>query len=483
MKLKNKNLFREQAYIDGAWVDAEADGTFDVINPATGKELGTVPDMGEAETQRAIRAAHDAFSDWRDKTAKERASILRKWADLMLENKEDLARIMTAEQGKPLAEAEGEVAYAASFLEWFGEEAKRVYGDVIPTPMADRRILVLKQPVGVVASITPWNFPSAMLTRKAGPALAAGCTFVAKPAGETPYSALALAVLAEEAGVPAGVFNIVTGRDAEAIGKTLTTHPLVRKISFTGSTEVGRQLMQQSAGTVKKISLELGGNAAFIVFDDADLDAAADGAIACKYRNSGQTCVCANRIFVQDGVYDAFLEKFTTRVEALKVGKGDAKGTDLGPLINDAAVEKVEDHIEDAVKKGGKVVTGGKRHKKGGTFFQPTIIAEAKPDMAFAREETFGPLAPIFRFKAEDDVIAQANATEYGLANYFYARDVGRIWRVAEGLESGIVGVNTGIISTEVAPFGGVKQSGIGREGSKYGIEEFVDIKYVSLVL
>ncbi len=482
MKLKNSALFREQCYIDGAWADAKDGSSFEVTNPATGEVIGTVPNMGAKETDAAIAAAAAAFAGWRALTAKERANILKKWFDLIVENADDLAVIMTTEQGKPLAEARGEVLYAASFIEWFAEEGRRAYGDIIPGHMADKRILVLRQPIGVVAAITPWNFPSAMLTRKAGPALAAGCPVVAKPASETPYSALALAHLAGQAGLPKGLFNVITGK-ASVIGKAMTDSPIVKKVTFTGSTEVGRILMRQSAETVKKLGLELGGNAPFIVFDDADLEAAVEGAIACKYRNTGQTCVCANRIFVQDSVYDQFLEMYVEKVGALKVGNGMDEGVTQGPLINMAAVEKVEEHVKDALDKGGKLLVGGKRHKLGGTFFEPTVIANASADMKCANEETFGPMAPVFRFKTEEEVIARANDTEFGLAAYFYARDVGRIWRVSEGLESGIIGVNTGIISTEVAPFGGVKQSGIGREGSKYGLEDFMEIKYVCLGL
>ncbi|MEE8371718.1 MAG: NAD-dependent succinate-semialdehyde dehydrogenase, partial [Sphingomonadales bacterium] len=453
MKLDNPGLFRQQCYIGGQWVDADDGATEDIFNPATGEVIGTVPTMGEAETLRAIDAAEASWEGWRSLTARERATVLRRYNDLIVANQEDLAVIMTTEQGKPLAEARGEVLYAASFIEWFAEEGRRVYGDIIPPHLADVRILVMKQPIGVVASITPWNFPLAMLTRKAGPAFAAGCPVVAKPAHETPYSALALAVLAEEAGLPAGLFNVVTGT-ARHIGKAMTESPIVRKLTFTGSTEIGQLLMSQSAATVKKVSLELGGNAAFIVFDDADLEAAVAGAMACKYRNTGQTCVCANRILVQDGIYDAFIEAFVAAAKGLKVGNGMEEGVTQGPLINEAAVEKVEEHVADAIEKGGNLLLGGKRHALGGTFFEPTIIGGATLDMKFAHEETFGPLAPIFRFTDEAEAIKIANSTEYGLAAYFYARDVGRIFRVAEGLESGIVGVNTGIISTEVAPFG-----------------------------
>lgn len=480
MQLNDNMLFRQQAYINGEWVDADTGATFEVTNPATGEVLGVVPDMGAEETRKAIETAEVAWADWRKKTAKERAAILKKWHALMLENQADLATIMTLEQGKSLTEANGEVAYAASFIEWFAEEAKRIYGDTIPSNSPDQRILVTKMPIGVCGAITPWNFPSAMITRKAGPALAAGCPMVVKPAEATPFSALALAELAERAGVPAGVFSVVTG-DAKAIGGELTTNPIVRKVTFTGSTAVGKLLMKQSADTLKKVSLELGGNAPFIVFEDADLDAAVDGAMASKYRNSGQTCVCANRILVQDSVYDAFTAKLAVAVENLKVGNGLEEGTTQGPLINEAAVEKVESHIADAVSKGARVVTGGKRHDLGGSFFEPTLLADVTTEMCVASEETFGPVAPLFRFSTEEEAVKMANDTEFGLAAYFFARDVGRIWRVSEALEYGIVGANTGIISTEVAPFGGIKESGLGREGSKYGIEDFLEIKYTCI--
>ena len=480
MKLKDKKLFRQQCYVDGKWIDADSKDTIKVTNPADGKALGTVPKLGTAETRKAIEAANRAWPAWRAKTGKERAAILRRFYELMVENADDLAAIMTLEQGKPLAEAKGEVVYAASFMEWFGEEAKRVYGDTIPENVGGRRIVVTKEPIGVVACITPWNFPSAMITRKAGPALAAGCTVVCRPASQTPFSATALAEIAERAGIPAGVFNVVTGSAGEQ-GAELTGNPIVRKLSFTGSTEIGKLLMEQCAATVKKMSLELGGNAPFIVFDDADLDAAVEGALASKYRNTGQTCVCANRILVQDGVYDAFAKKLVAAVKKLKVGNGLEAGVTQGPLIDLKAVEKIEEHITDAVSKGGKVLTGGKRHKLGGSFFEPTVITGATPKMLVAREETFGPLAPLFRFKTEKDAIKMANDTEFGLAAYFYARDVGRVWRVAEGLEYGIVGINEGIISTEVAPFGGVKESGVGREGSHYGIDEFLEVKYMCM--
>ena len=480
LKLKNPALFRQQCYINGEWVNADTNAAFTVANPADGSHLGTVPNMGAAETRRAIEAAHAAWPAWRAKTAKQRAVILRRWFELIMANQQDLAILMTAEQGKPLAEAKGEIAYAASFIEWFAEEGKRLYGETIPQHQSDKRLLVVKEPVGVCAAITPWNFPAAMITRKVGPALAAGCVMVLKPAEQTPYSALALAVLAEEAGILKGALNVVTG-DAPAIGGELTANPLVRKLTFTGSTEVGKLLMRQCADTVKKISLELGGNAPFIVFDDADLDAAVEGAMASKYRNTGQTCVCANRILVQDSVYDAFAAGLAAEVKNLKVGDGMEDGVNQGPLINAQALRKVESHIADALAKGAKVLLGGKRHALGGTFFEPTVLKDVTTDMLLAGEETFGPVAPLFRFKTEQDAVRIANNTQYGLAGYFYSRDVGRIWRVAEALECGMVGVNTGIISNEITPFGGVKQSGIGREGSKYGIEEFVQVKYICL--
>ncbi|GAB2859809.1 NADP-dependent succinate-semialdehyde dehydrogenase [Pseudoduganella ginsengisoli] len=480
MQLKNSSLLRQQAYVNGAWVGADSGGTHPVTNPATGEQIGVIPNLGAAETRRAIEAANAAWPAWRKKTAKERSAILRKWSDLMLANAEDLALLMTTEQGKPLAESRGEVAYAASFFEWFAEEAKRIAGDTLASPWPDKRLIVTKEPVGVCAAITPWNFPLAMITRKAAPALAAGCPIVLKPAEATPFSALALAVLAEQAGVPPGVFSVVTGSPRE-IGAEMTSNPIVRKLSFTGSTGVGRLLMEQCAPTIKKLSLELGGNAPFIVFDDADLDAAVEGAIASKYRNSGQTCVCANRIYVQDGVYDAFAEKFVAAVGKLKVGNGADAGVTQGPLIDDKAVQKVEEHVADALAKGGRLLMGGKRHALGHGFFEPTVIADVTPAMRVAGEETFGPLAPLFRFQTDDEAIALANSTEFGLAAYFYSRDVGRIWRVAEGLESGMVGVNTGLISNEIAPFGGVKQSGLGREGSKYGLDEYLEIKYICL--
>jgi succinate-semialdehyde dehydrogenase/glutarate-semialdehyde dehydrogenase len=478
LKIDDASLFREQCYIDGHWVAADAGATLPVHNPATGARLGAVPAMGVAETRRAIEAAARALPAWAARTAKDRAQVLRRWYDLMMKHQEDLALLMTAEQGKPLAESKGEIAYSAAFIEWFAEEAKRLYGDVIPGHQPDKRILVLRQPVGVVAAITPWNFPSAMITRKAAPALAAGCTMVLKPATQTPYSALALAELAHRAGVPAGVFNVLTG-SSTAIGGEMTSNPTVRKLTFTGSTEVGKKLMAQCAGTLKKLSLELGGNAPFIVFDDADLDAAVQGAIASKYRNTGQTCVCANRLLVQDGVYDAFAEKLAAAVARLKVGDGLRGATDQGPLIDEKALAKVEEHIADALAHGARVLAGGKRHALGGTFFEPTILVGVTPAMAVAREETFGPVAPLFRFKTEAEAIALANDTEFGLAAYLYTRDLARSWRVAEAIEYGIVGLNTGIISTEVAPFGGIKESGTGREGSKYGILDYTELKYV----
>ncbi len=478
--LQDAKLFRQACYVDGAWLDRAPAGAIDVDNPATGEIIGSVPRFGRAETRAAIDAAARAFPAWRKKTAKERAAVLRRWFDLMMANQDDLARLMTIEQGKPISESRGEVAYAASFLEWFGEEAKRVYGDTIPAHQADKRIVVIKEPIGVVACITPWNFPLAMITRKAGPAIASGCSVVLKPASQTPFSALALAELAERAGVPKGVFNVITGSATE-IGGELTSNPIVRKLSFTGSTEIGKVLMAQCASTVKKLSLELGGNAPFIVFDDADLDAAVEGAIQSKYRNTGQTCVCANRLLVQATVHDAFAAKLAAAVAKLSPAPGLDAGATQGPLIDDKAVEKVESHIADARAKGAQVLVGGKRHARGGRFFEPTILTGVTPAMAIAREETFGPVAPIFRFETENEAIALANATEFGLAAYFYGRDIGRIWRVAEALEYGIVGINTGLISTEVAPFGGVKESGLGREGSKYGIEEFVEIKYLCL--
>ncbi|TSK05276.1 MAG: NADP-dependent succinate-semialdehyde dehydrogenase [Geobacter sp.] len=480
LNLKDGSLFQQLCFINGAWTAADSGETIDVTNPATGEKLGTIPKMGAAETRRAIEAAQAALPAWRARTAQERSVIIRRWSELMLEHQEDLAVLMTAEQGKPLAEARGETVYAASFLEWFSEEGKRIYGDVIPSHQSDERIVVLKEPIGVCAAITPWNFPSAMITRKAGPALAAGCTMVVKPATATPYSALALAELARRAGVPEGVFSVVTG-SAAWIGGEMTANPLVRKLTFTGSTEIGKKLMADCAGTVKKVSMELGGNAPFIVFDDADLDAAVEGALISKYRNTGQTCVCTNRFLVQDGIYDRFSEKLAAEVAAMKVGDGLKGETQQGPLIDMAAVEKVEEHIGDALAKGARVVTGGKRHALGGSFFEPTVLADVSPDMLVAREETFGPVAPLFRFKTEEEAIRLANDTEFGLAAYFYSRDIARVWRVAEAVEYGIVGINTGLISTAVAPFGGVKESGVGREGSKYGIEDFLEVKYLCI--
>jgi succinate-semialdehyde dehydrogenase/glutarate-semialdehyde dehydrogenase len=476
--LKDSTLLREQCFIDGRWCAADGGAALEVKNPATAHTLGSIPNMGAAETRRAIAAAAAALPAWRARTAKERAVVMRRWFDLMIEHQEDLAVLMTAEQGKPLAESKTEIVYAASFIEWFAEEGKRLYGDIIPGHQSDKRILVLRQPVGVVAAITPWNFPSAMITRKAGPALAAGCTLVCKPATQTPYSALAMAELSHRAGIPAGVFNVITG-SAAAIGGEMTSNPTVRKVTFTGSTEVGKKLMTQCAGTVKKLSLELGGNAPFIVFDDADLDAAVQGALASKYRNTGQTCVCANRLLIQAGVYDEFAKRLKAAVSKLRVGDGLAGATDQGPLIDAKAVAKVEEHIADALSKGAKVALGGKRHALGGFFFEPTILTDVTPKMLVAREETFGPVAPLFKFESEAEAIAMANDTEFGLAAYFYTRDLARSWRVSEAVEYGIVGLNTGIISTEVAPFGGVKESGTGREGSKYGILDYTEIKYV----
>lgn len=480
LELTDDSLICNRCFINGQWIVANNGATRVVRNPATGENFAQVPDCGKQETQLAITAAAAQFPAWRNLPAIERSKILRTWCKLMLANQEDLARIMTMEQGKPLTEARGEIQYAASFLEWFSEEAKRVYGDVIPSPHANRRILVLKEPVGVCAAITPWNFPAAMLTRKAGAALAAGCTVIAKPAGQTPLSALALGVLAARAGVPAGVLNIITG-NAQTIGAELTTSPMVRKLSFTGSTEVGKQLMAQCASTVKRLSLELGGNAPFIVFDDADLDAAVTGAVASKYRNSGQTCVCANRFLVQDKIHDEFAKKLATTVKELKVGNGLEDGVQQGPLIDQAALNKVELLVADAINLGAKLISGGTRHPLGGTFYQPTVLADATLTMRLAQEEIFGPVAPVFRFKTEAEAITIANATAYGLAAYFYAKDLGRVWRVAEALEYGMIGINTGLISTEVAPFGGVKQSGLGREGSRYGIDEYLEIKYLNI--
>ncbi len=476
--IADQELFREACYIDGRWIGPGAGGTIAVDDPATGEMIGVVPKFGRAETRLAIEAAGAAFPSWRARTAKERAAILRKWFDLIMASQDDLARLMTLEQGKPLTESRAEVAYGASFIEWFAEEAKRTYGDTIPSHARDKRIVVIKEPIGVVGCITPWNFPIAMITRKVGPALGAGCTVVVKPASQTPFSALALAALAERAGIPHGVLNVITGSATE-VGGELTSNSTVRKISFTGSTAVGKVLMAQCAGTVKKVSLELGGNAPFIVFDDADLDAAVEGAIASKYRNTGQTCVCANRFLVQNSVYDDFSARLGRAVDKLKVGRGFDEGVSQGPLIDESAVEKVESHIRDAVAKGATIARGGARLQAGGRFFAPTVLTGVTPEMAVAREETFGPVAPLFRFDTEAEAVALANRTEFGLAAYFYGRDIGRVWRVAEALEYGIVGINTGLISTEVAPFGGMKESGIGREGSKYGIEEFVEVKYV----
>ena len=483
LQLGQPDLLRQTAYLNGDWCEADSGARTEIFNPATGELIGAVPNMDRGETRRTIEAAQAAQPAWRALTAKERAARLRRWYELMLENQEDLARIMTAEQGKPLAEARGEVAYAASFLEWFAEEGKRLYGDVIPAHAGDKRILVQKEPVGVTAAITPWNFPSAMITRKAGPALAAGCAMVLKPAPQTPFSALALAALAERAGIPAGLFSVITADAATSreVGAELCENPVVRKLSFTGSTAVGIKLMQQCAPTLKKLSLELGGNAPFIVFDDADLDAAVEGAMISKYRNAGQTCVCANRIYVQDGIYDAFVDKLSAAVARLKVGNGAEEGVTTGPLIDAAAVAKVQRHLQDALDKGATLLAGGKPHALGGNFFEPTLVGGVTAEMAVAREETFGPLAPLFRFSDEAEVIRQANDTEFGLAAYFYARDLSRVFRVAEALEYGMVGINTGVISTEVAPFGGMKASGLGREGSKYGLDEYVEIKYLCL--
>lgn len=480
LPLKDPTLLKQKCYLAGDWSDADRNETMVVTNPASGNTLGTVPKMGAAETRRAIDAAASALLAWRSRTAKERSGILRRWFELIMANQDDLAVIMTAEQGKPLAEAKGEIAYAASFIEWFAEEGKRLYGDTIPGHTADKRIIVIKEPIGVCAAITPWNFPAAMITRKAGPALAAGCTMVVKPASATPFSALALAELGKRAGIPAGVFSVVTGT-ASAIGDEMAANPLVRKLTFTGSTEIGKQLMAQCAATVKKVSLELGGNAPFIVFDDADLDAAVEGAMASKFRNTGQTCVCTNRLLVQSGVYDQFVQKLSGAVAGMRVGNGLDGDVQQGPLINMAAVEKVEEHIADAVAKGARIILGGKRHHLGGTFFEPTIVADVTSEMLVAREETFGPLAPLFRFDSDADAVRMANDTEFGLASYFYSRDIKRVWRTAEALEYGMIGINTGLISTEVAPFGGMKESGIGREGSRYGIEEFIEVKYLCL--
>ena len=478
LSLRDMNLFREQAFIAGRWENAASGEVKPVINPASGELIGSIPDMGAEETRRAIEAADRALPDWRSRTAKERAQLLRKWFDLMMANQEDLAVLMTVEQGKLLAESRGEIAYAASFIEWFAEEGKRAYGDVIPSHGRDKRIVVLTQPIGVTVAITPWNFPAAMITRKVGPALAAGCTMVIKPAELTPFSALAMAVLAERAGIPPGVISVVTG-NSKAIGGEMTSNPIVRKLSFTGSTSVGKLLMSQCSATVKKVSLELGGNAPFIVFDDADLDAAVTGAIASKYRNAGQTCVCANRLLVQSGIYDRFAEKLATAVKAMKVGNGLLPDVKIGPLIDDKAVRKVEEHVADALSKGATLATGGKRVEGAGSFYLPTVLTNVTGDMLIMHEETFGPVAPLMKFETEEEAIRIANDTEFGLASYFYSRDVARVWRVAEALECGIVGINEGIISTEVAPFGGVKESGTGREGSKYGLEDYLEIKYL----
>jgi succinate-semialdehyde dehydrogenase/glutarate-semialdehyde dehydrogenase len=477
-QLKDPSLLRDRCLVAGEWIAAGE--TIAVTNPANGELIARVPKLGAAQTRRAIEAADAAWPAWRRRTAHERSVILARWHALMVENQDDLARIMTAEQGKPLAEARGEIAYAASFVQWFAEEAKRVYGETIPAPVASQRIVVIREPIGVCVAITPWNFPAAMITRKAAPALAAGCTMVVKPASQTPLTALALAVLAERAGIPPGVLSVVTG-SAGSIGPELATHPTVRKLSFTGSTEVGRQLMQQTASTVKKVSMELGGNAPFIVFEDADLDAAVEGAIVSKFRNAGQTCVCANRLYVHDRVYDAFARKLADALQALKVGPGDEEGVRIGPLIDQTAVAKVQEHIADATAKGASVLVGGKPHALGGTFFEPTVITGVTQQMRVAREETFGPVAPLFRFASDDEVVRMANDTEFGLASYFYSRDIGRVWRIAEQLEYGMVGVNTGLISNEVAPFGGVKQSGLGREGSRHGIEDYLVIKYINM--
>ncbi|HHR5902227.1 TPA: NAD-dependent succinate-semialdehyde dehydrogenase [Providencia alcalifaciens] len=475
----NSKLFRQQAYINGQWVNAKDNSLFDVTNPANGEVIARVSNVGATETQQAIEAAEQALPAWRAKSAKERSQILNKWFRLMMENQKELAQILSTEQGKSINESMGEIAYGASFIEWFAEEGKRTYGETIPSPLPGRRLVTIKQPVGVVAAITPWNFPNAMITRKVGPALAAGCTMVLKPAAETPLSALALAALGEEAGIPAGVFNIVTGTDAKAIGGIMTSSPIVRKLTFTGSTRVGKLLMEQCADTVKKMSLELGGNAPFIVFDDADLDAAVQGALAAKFRNSGQTCVCANRILVQEGVYDEFASRLAKAVSALKIGPATQSDSEQGPLINQAAIDKVSEHIADAVAKGASIATGGKSASLGGLFFEPTVLVNVTESMKVAKEETFGPLAPLFKFRDEQEAIDLANDTEFGLASYFYSRDIGRIYRVAEALESGMVGINEGLISNEVAPFGGIKQSGLGREGSRYGIEDYLEVKYL----
>lgn len=480
LDLQNTSLLRDRAYLSGKWVEADDRRTIDVRNPSSGEMIASVPLMGAAETKRAIARAHDTLPAWRAKTAKDRSAILRRWFNLVMQNQEDLARIMTSEQGKTLAESRGEIAYAASFIEWFAEEAKRIYGDTIPSFSTDKRIVVLKQPIGVCAAITPWNFPAAMITRKAAPALAAGCTMVVKPAAETPLSALALAALAEKAGLPEGVFSVITG-DAATIGGEMTSNPLVRKVTFTGSTPVGKLLMKQSASTVKRTSMELGGNAPFIVFDDADIEAAVNGAIASKYRNAGQTCVCVNRILAQKTVYETFVDRLSAKVRALRVGDGFEEGVNVGPLISEAAIHKVEEHVADAIKKGATAVVGGTRHPLGGTFYAPTILSNATKDMRVFREEIFGPVAPVFQFETEEEAIDLANDTEFGLAAYFYGRDIGRVWRVAEALEYGMIGINEGLISTEVAPFGGMKESGVGREGSAYGIADYLEVKYLCM--
>jgi succinate-semialdehyde dehydrogenase/glutarate-semialdehyde dehydrogenase len=479
-KLKDASLLRHKCYINGEWQDADSGETIDVTNPATGEVIGTIPKMGSNETRRAIAEANVAQSAWRAKTAGERCAIVRKWYELLMANQEDLAIIMTAEQGKPLTESKGEIVYAAAFLEWFSEEGKRAYGDVIPQTNNDQRIVVIKEPIGVCAAITPWNFPAAMITRKAGPALAVGCTMISKPATATPFTALALAELGQRAGIPKGVFNVITGLST-AIGKEITSNPIVRKLTFTGSTEIGKQLMRESADTMKKVSMELGGNAPFIVFNDADIDSAIEGAIISKYRNTGQTCVCTNRFFVQAGVYDAFCKKLVAAVEKMTIGDGLKGETQQGPLIDMATLEKVESHVQDALSKGGKLLTGGKRHALGGTFYEPTVIGHADDSMLVAREETFGPLSPVFKFETEKEVIKRANDTEFGLAAYFYTKDLSRTWRVGEGLEYGMIGINTGLVSNAVAPFGGVKESGNGREGSKYGIDDYLEIKYLCM--
>jgi succinate-semialdehyde dehydrogenase/glutarate-semialdehyde dehydrogenase len=480
LNLKDASLLRQGTLIGGRWIEATTETGLAVRNPATGDLIGHVPDLGAEETREAIDAAEDARHAWAARTAKDRSAILQRWYELMMQHQDDLGAILTAEQGKPLAEAKGEIAYGASFIQWFAEEARRAYGDIVPGHQQDKRILVLKQPIGVVAAITPWNFPNAMITRKAGPALAAGCSMVLKPASQTPFSAIALAVLAERAGIPAGVFSVLTG-SARRIGAEMTANPLVRKLTFTGSTEVGAKLYEQCAPTIKKLALELGGNAPFIVFDDADLDEAVEGAVIAKFRNNGQTCVCANRIYVQSDIYEAFADKLATRVGGLKTGNGFDEGITFGPLIDEAAVEKVEDHIGDASKKGAKVLLGGQRHSLGGTFFEPTVLTGVTAEMAIAREETFGPVAPLFRFETESEVVRAANDTPFGLASYFYSRDLARVWRVGEALEYGMVGINTGLISTAEAPFGGVKSSGLGREGSRYGLEDFLELKYLCI--